>query len=287
MRTRDIRDDEFDAAADLFFESLSDLVSRHNAPPPRRTHDVVVGGYRHVAATGIFRVATLDERIVALACATMRERQWFLSGFWARPELRLHGVGGPLLREVFDEGKRRGATSFYVWASIDEAALAAYMKVGMLPGTQLFTFQSKPTRLPAQRAGYTSAPAKADEIAALDRELVGVERQVDHAYWNAHGFARRAVHRDGRVVGYYYLIDGIVGPAGWVSDIDGEETLGFAIREAASTHDTVALSIPGMNHVALPVALACGLRLVRMSHILWTSPIGHMDRYVPSGPMLF
>lgn len=186
-----------------------------------------------------------------------------------------------------EEGERRGAASFYVWASIDEAALAAYMKLGMLPGTQLFTFQSEPARLPAVRDGYASAAAARDAIASLDREVVGADRGVDHEYWDAHGFLRRVVTNQGRVVGFYYLIDGIVGPAAWASDVDGEEVLGSAIREAAAAHAVVALSIPGMNHVALRVALASGLRLVRMSHLLWTAPIGDMTRYVPSGPMLF
>ena len=186
-----------------------------------------------------------------------------------------------------DEGARHGATSFYVWASIDEAALAAYMKLGMLPGTQLFTFQSEPARLPAVREGYASAPGTYDAIAGLDREAVGVERRVDHEYWVAHGFARRVVTHRERVVGFYYLIDGLVGPAAWASEVDGEEVLGFALREAATSHSVVAMSIPGTNHVALRVALASGLRLIRMSHLLWTAPVGDMTRYVPSGPMLF
>ena len=246
----------------------------------------MVAGYRHVAKTGIFRVATIDDQPVALACATLRERQWFLSGFWAKPSVRLHGIGGPLLREVVDEGRRHGAESFYVWASVDEAALAAYMKVGMLPGTQLFTFQGEPTRLPAARAGYTTAPLTYDAIASLDRELVGVGREIDHSYWRERGFTSRVVMRDGGVVGFYYLVAGLIGPAGWVSETDGEETLGLAIREAAS-QGAVAITAPGMNHLALRTALSCGLRLIRTSHLLWTSPIGDMTRYVPSGPMLF
>ena len=287
MVNRDIRDDEFDAAADLFFESLTDLVRRHNSLPPRRTHDIVVGGYRHVAKTGIFRVAEFDGKIVALACATLRETQWFLSGFWARPDLRLRGIGGPLLREVFEEGRRRGAQSFYVWSSIDEAAMAAYLKVGMLPGTQLLTFTGEPRRLPAAFAGYTTSEFAYDEIAELERQVVGVSRAVDDAYWREHNFVARAVRRGGEVVGYYYLIDGIVGPCGWASDKVAEAVLGHAVRDAAAASPTVSLSVPGMDHAALRVALACGLRLIRQSHLLWTRPIGDMTRYVPSGPMLF
>jgi acetyltransferase (GNAT) family protein len=240
-----------------------------------------------VAETGIFRVAELDGRIVALACATMREAQWFLSGFWAAPDLRLQGIGGPLLREVFEEGRTRGAHSFYVWSSIDEAAIAAYMKLGMLPGTQLFTFTGEPRGLAAARNGLVAGEFEHREIVALERAVIGVPREVDDVYWREHGFAARAVRRGGELVGFYYLIDGIVGPCGWTSDEVAADVLGHAIRDAAASHDTVSLTAPGMNHAALRMALASGLRLIRTSHLLWSTPIGDMTRYIPSGPMLF
>jgi len=125
------------------------------------------------------------------------QAQWFLAGFWAAPDLRLQGIGGPLLREVFEEGRRRRATSFYVWASVDEAALAAYMKLGMLPGTQLITFTGRPRGLPGVRSGSTTDEFTYPDIAALERQVVGASREVDDAYWRERGFAAR---RGGTIV---------------------------------------------------------------------------------------
>lgn len=283
---RAIRDDEYPAAARLFLASLEDLAKRLNASvDPRSPEDVAIG-YRHVGQSGIFRVAEIDGRLVALACATMRERQWFLSGFWTAPDVRLHGIGGPLLREVRDEGRRRGATRFSVWSSPDTPAIASYMKLGMLPGTQLFAFGGSVIHGVSAQGHWSTAPIEPEVVAALDRGLVGVRRDEDHRYFAGHGFSGALVLRDGAPAGYFYVHDGAIGPAGWRADDDADGVLALALA-AAARHGEVQLTAPGVNHRAIEMALRCGLRLVRTSHLLWTEPIGAMERYLPSGPLLF
>lgn len=287
MANRAIRDDEFPAAADLFFDALEDLTTRLNMPAPHRDRELVAHGYRYVARTGIFRVAAAEDRLAAIACATLRGGQWFLSGFWTDPARRLSGIGGPLLREVWDEGVRAGARCFYVWSSPDLPAIASYMKLGMLPGTQLFAFAGRPD-VPAVSPSVDAEPLTPERIASLDRELVGVRRDDDHRYWLERAGARgRLVTIGGDAVGYYYAHGGTIGPAGWVTDAAGEPLLRHALADAARDGTDVQLTVPGSNHLAVRLSLASGLRLVRVSHLLWTAPIGHMDRYIPSGPLLF
>lgn len=270
----------------LFVDALTALAQRHSlAAPPAELVDEEEAGYAFVARTGIFRVAAIGERIVALACAIVRERQWFLSGFWADPSLRQQGIGGPLLREVWDEGLRRGCRVQLVWASVDPTAIASYMKLGMLPGSQLFAFAGTP-RLAEVAAEM--GPLSAQRAAEIDRPVRGVAREVDHAWWLSEPRnTARLVTRGGRSLGYFYAAKGRVGPVAWLAPADGATVLGAAIREAAAQAPEVKVVIPGMNHAALRVALASGLRLERASHLLWTEPVGAMDRYVPSGPLLF
>lgn len=243
-------------------------------------------GYAYVARSGIFRVAAAGERLVSLACAIVRDDVWFLSGFWTDPSVQRLGIGGPLLREVWAEGQRRGARKFYVWASIDLTALASYMKMGMLPGTQLFAFSGAPRA--RTTPSLATEPLVPDAVAELDRLLVGVRRDGDHRYWLDREGARARVVRDGRdVAGYYYVHDGTVGPVGWARDDLGEAVLSLAVADAARDGKDVQLTAPGSNHIAVRFALASGLRLIRTSHLLWTEPVGAMQRYVPSGPLLF
>jgi hypothetical protein len=256
-------------------------------PAPHRDRELVAHGYRYVARTGIFRVAAVDGRLVALACAIVRGEQWFLSGFWTDPARRLGGIGGPLLREVWDEGARAGARSFSVWSSPDLTAIASYLKLGMLPGTQLFAFSGR-----ARPVGGSSLvraePLDPERVAGLDRELVGVRRDDDHRYWLDRDGARASVVLVGRdLVGYFYVHHGTVGPVGWSREDAGAPVLALALAEAARDAEEVQLTVPGTNHLAIRTALASGLRLVRTSHLLWTRPTGAMDRYIPSGPLLF
>lgn len=239
-----------------------------------------------MARTGIFWVAADDERLLALACATLRDDEWFLSGFWTRPAEQGRGVGGPLLRHVWDEGVRRGARRQFVWASGDPPAIASYLKLGMLPGSQLFAFKGVPRSSGPDDLETTALGP--EMTGAIDRAVRGISRIGDHRWWQEQaGYTGRAVTRGGRIVGYYYLHDGVIGPAAWLDDADGAPLLASAIAEAASTQPEVQLVAPGMNHLALRVALGAGLRLVRTSHLLWTEPFGQMERYVPSGPLLF
>lgn len=284
---RAIRDDEFPAAASLFYDALADLTARRGMEAPHRDVDLVARGYRYVARSGIFRVAVVEGRLAAIACAIVRGPQWFLAGFWADPALRLRGIGGPLLREVRDEGERSGARVFYVWSSPDEAAIASYLKLGMLPGTQLFTFIG-PLDAPPAPPAFATEPLTPERVSDLDRTLVGVRRDGDHGYWLDRAGARgRVVRRGDEVVGYYHVHDGVIGPAGWTRDDAGHGVLAAAFADAATDGKALQLSIPGMNHTALRFALASGLRLIRQSHLLWSAPVGDMARYVPSGPLLF
>lgn len=243
-------------------------------------------GYRFVASRGIFRVAEQEGRLVALACAILRDDEWFLSGFWTDPNVRGRGVGGPLLREVWDEGVRRGARRQFVWASIDPTAIATYLKFGMLPGSQLFAFSGMP--LPGAAPGLETRALTVDAASAIDRVIRGVGRAVDHEWWLGQpGRVARLVTARGKPAGYYYLAEGRIGPAAWLEADDGAAVLAQAIREAAAASDVVQLVVPGMNHVGIAAALGAGLRLERNSHLLWTEPVGRMEQYIPSGPLLF
>jgi len=273
-------------AAQLFVDSLTALTQRHNAPPPPpELVDEEEAGYAFVARTGIFRVATLAGRIVALACAIVREDQWFLSGFWADASVRQQGIGGPLLREVWDEGVRRGCRRQFVWASIDPTAIATYLKLGMLPGSQLFAFAGDPV---IDAARVQTRPLTTRDAAGIDLLVRGVPREVDHAWWLSEPRNDgRTVLRDGAPAGYYYAANGRIGPVAWLHARDGELVLAAALAEASSQARPVKIVVPGMNHSALGLVLRAGLRLERNSHLLWTEPFGRMEQYIPSGPLLF
>lgn len=280
--------DDMPACADLFLESWADLRARQNIPDDDPTPaPIMVAFYQHVLATGIFHVAEVDGRPAALACAILRGRQWFLSGFWARPGLQRRNIGMPVLRAVHQAGVEAGAAVFFVWASSDPTAMAAYMKMDMLPGSQILSF-SGTASLPAQGdLGIRTEPLAGSFAGDLDQPIWGARRAADHAYFAASGLQGRQVVQDGERIGYYYHISGAIGPAAWSQPQHAVPLLTAACAEATASGSAVRFYVPGPNHTAVRFALSSGLRLTGYSHLLQSGPFGRLDQYLPAGPGLF
>lgn len=276
------------AMSDVFLKAISDLYARYNVSavvPPR---SAVLAGYEHVRSTGIFHVAELDNEIIAIAGAVLRRNVWYLSAFWAHPDRQRKGIGMPLLRQVWNEGKKAGATRFFTWSSIDSTAMAAYMKLGLLPGSQIMQFEGTPNRLPAEPAGYQVLDLERPVALTLDEEIPEIYRPADHDFWvNQAGLLGRQVIHNGQVAGYYYLGKGGIGPAAWRNPKDAGHIMTLAFAEGIESASAIRLAIPGSNHAALRYALEAGLRLTGFAHLLTSRPFGRLDQYLPSGPSLF
>ncbi len=265
------------------------MYARHNImlpPPPRAAIEQM---WPHIMKTGIFRVAERDGELVGICHAIVRDKLWFLSGFWARADLVGGGVGGPLLRAVWQEGVRAGAEKFFVWSSPDQTAMASYLKLGMLPGYQQFTFAGPGDALPVAPADYEVEPLTLDLACALDEQIRATRREVDHRFWLAQPqLTARQVIRNGRAVGYFYLTGDAVGPAGWVAPEHAEALLTLAGRAAHEAAGGITLRVPGINHDAIRFAFAHGLKLAAgYSHLFMNAPFGKLDQYLPSGPSLY
>ena len=193
----------------------------------------------------------------------------------------------PLLRAVCEAGKRAGATTFFVWSSVDLPAMAAYMKMGMLPGTQIMRFEGTPALPDAQIAGYKVRPLDKGFATRLDRILLGTARAADHDYLKRVGFQGRQVLRGELNVGYFYVDGGVVGPVAWNAPRHAQSMISLACRAALESSPSITLRVPGMNHGALNFALKSGLRLTGYSHLLMSAPFGRLEQYLPSGPSVF
>jgi GNAT superfamily N-acetyltransferase len=286
VRYRAAREEDTGPALDLFVGTLRDMLARNGIDPGELQRDEWRYGYPHVFRSGIFRVAEDDGELVAICHAIVRGPLWFLSGFWTRPDRQRGGIGGRLLGEVWDEGRARGASTFFTWSSIDITAMATYLRRGMLPGYPILNFVGEPAL--ATPDATEVAPLTLAMTSALDRDVIGTTREIDHGFWQAEpGRIGRAVVRDGKPLGYYYVRAGTIGPAAWSASADAGAVLGRALAEAHAQSAIVRLRALGTSHDTIRFALASGLRLAGYSHLLTTAPFGHLERYAPSGPTLF
>jgi len=90
-----------------------------------------------------------------------------------------------------------------------------------------------------------------------------------------------------RVAGYFYVKDGVIGPAAWLEPAHGDALLSHALQRASAQASEVKLVALGSNQTAIRHASEAGLRLVSASHFLASSAFGKLDCYLPSGPVLF
>lgn len=287
VRYRPVTEAEVPEAVDLFLTTMTDMHSRQGQqrkPPDRALRE---SEYRHIYRTGIFHVAEVDGRLGAVCNSIVRDGIWFLSGFWVHPELQNRRIGGPLLRQVWEAGAAAGAHTFCVWASSDPTAMAAYMKLGMMPGHQIMVFGGPVANPPEAPYGYQAQPLAMETAMRLDLQVRGAAREVDHRYWlEERGLTGRQVMQGGEPVGYYYLDKGALGACGWLAPEHGDPVLALALREAAGVGDTL-LAIPGVNHAAIQMAYRAGVRFQRFAHFLTTRPFGQMDRYIASGTAFY
>lgn len=287
---RPARAEELPATVELFLTSVAEMYARQGIKNPLPERSAIELLYAYIFRTGIFHVAEIEGRLAAICHAIVRDRLWFLSGFWALPELQGKRIGGSLLKHVRAEGERLGAQKFFTWSSTDLTAMASYMRAGMLPGYQVLTFTGAPDKLPERPAGYEVEALALSTATRLDEQLRETAREIDHRFWQTEsGHEGRQVLRCGEVVGYYYFNHGAVGPAAWTSAEHAEGLLTLACLEAAAREEVrqLRLMTPGINHAALRFALQAGLRLTAYAHLLTTAPFGRMEQYIPSGPSLF
>jgi GNAT superfamily N-acetyltransferase len=285
---RRLRREEVPSAADVFLISVAELARQHGLPAPvSYTRASVVPAYEHLLETGIFEVAELDGKIVGIAAAVVRDALWFLAMFWVLPEYKLRGIGRPLLERVQRLGDEQGASVRCVWSSIDFAAVASYLKLGMLPGGPIFTFAGPLPNPPAAPPNTRLRELDSRHASAIDRVVRGSARELDHAFWRARGLPAYQLEVEQRVAGYFYVKEGAIGPAAWLEAADGEALLSHAFSRASEQASDVKLIALGSNQTAIRRATEAGLRLVSASHFLSSAAFGKLDRYLPSGPALF
>ena len=288
---RAARPEDVAVADEIHRVTRDQMLTRNNLPVPQ--HDPATGraDFQHVLETGIFEVAEVGGRVAAVCHAVVRDQVWFLSSFWVLPEFQNRGIGGPLTRRVTDAGEAQGAGGFCVWSSVDPTAIATYMKLGMMPGTQLLKFSAveEHASLPAVPDGYEKRPLEPEDAMPIDRVVRATAREVDHRFWAGQSFRRgRLVLHRGKPCGYYYILDsGDVAPAAWLAPVDGDAVLTLACRDGLDQAGKTGLKFVGSNHQAIRFALQSGFQFDGYSHFLTTSPFGKLDQYVVSGPLLF
>jgi GNAT superfamily N-acetyltransferase len=310
---RPARPDELPACAEVWRDGINDYSRRLNQPdvPPEAAS--LLRLYAHLQSTDPerFVVATTppedpgdEERVVGFAAALMRERLWFLSMLFVRPELQGAGVGRTLLARV---APREGEASFRSTAtdSAQPIANALYASQGIVPRVPLLNLIGLPQQpdafgaLPSGivptafvdlvgGAGGDGHRRLANEVDTLDREVLGVAHPLDHRWLRQENRSGWLYHGpDGSVVAYGYATEaGRIGPVAVRDEALLAPIIGH-LSSAVIPRGAFALWLPGTADRAIVPALHAGFRLDQFPVLLcWDRPFADLARYLPISPGL-
>lgn len=271
--------------------------------------------HAHLLATdpSLFWVATRPdgsdasggERVIAFAAAARRGPTWFLSMLFVRPGEQSRGLGRRLLDRILpiDGVVRAVATD-----PAQPMSNGLYASVGMVARVPAFNLVGRPTRPEAleplpkgivaagpveEPAGTaperaTPDPAVAAEIDELDRETLGFDHAVDHAFLRRGG-RMCFTYRDaaGRLVGYGYT-----SAVGRIGPVAVRATLPLAsvvadLLTSVPPRGASAVWVTGQAGPTIEMLVRAGLRIEGFPVLLgWNRPFAAFDRYIPTSPGL-
>lgn len=258
--------------------------TRPAAAPPRFL------GFRVNALTndpGGFWVAEADGGLVGFGIAVQREHVWYLAALHVRPAYQSRGVGTEIVRRALQIAPPGSLLTVGADARTP-VSNALYGRFGMFPEMTLLELSGPAGPAQAGETGLLKpgAPA-ANDLASIDRAVLGYARLQDHAFWGSVPNLRGCtVAREGRAVGYAYVqADGAIGPIAVLDPADLAPALDASIALSASLGATRArVRIPGAARAAIGGLLTRGWRYGDgMTVVLTTAPWGRWDRYVTSG----
>ena len=265
----------FDAAAGWLNERYRPDSDRPFPPPTQREHL-----YRHLLDTGGVFVAE-DPDPVGFSAAIIREGVWFLSLLWVLPDHHGAGAGSALLDETLAWG--RSAKAFSVIASPYPVAQLIYLRASMFP-LWVQVDLAGPRAKDVPDGLEPLAPPDQDWVDDIDREVRGVARPEDHAFWQraARGFILR---RGDQRIGYVYAWpDGKVGPGAVVDAAD--VPLLLKAGQAMAEGDLATVAVPSTNWPALRELIHQGFRPIGSNTFMASRPLGDTARYISSGGAL-
>jgi len=243
-------------------------------------------------------VAEAAGEVVGFAAATVRGRHWYLSYLFVRPEWQGAGIGSRLLRAIHASGVRRGCDVFSTAPSADPRAVAAYLRLGMVPAMPALVLEATEPAFPplpwgddleavAFGSGDEAAIATVGDIDAFAR---GVRRPEDHLRWLEEG-ARGLLllRREGATPAGYALLrpepgeTWRIGPAAALDADRVDDVVTRALHAASKIELDVRrwrVAVPGENREGLARLLAARFRPARLAPMLASGPIGRWDRYL-------
>lgn len=287
-------------AFDIFVPTIDDLGRRTGGTANNTAGDIDAAWvtrrplFEHLAATADrwwFAEEEATGRAIGYARSIVRDGVRELTEFFVLPEAQAGGIGRELLERAFPDD---GAVHRSIVATIDPRAIARYLRTG-LPSPVGMAFVEGPPHaieLPTDlvRSAIDPDAVPVEELAAIDRQVVGFARDADHR-WLARERPSWLYRREGEAVGYGYhpIRPAWGGPYAAVDPADLPVLLADGETAAAAAgHATVTFDLALTARAAWQHVLGRGLRIDPFVMFLFTDgPTDGLEGYCLTSPPFF
>ena len=234
-----------------------------------------------------FEVAERAGEIVGYARTINAGGQRELTDFFVLPEVQASGVGKELLKRAFPPGAKYRS----IIATTDISAQALYMKAGLYPYTNIYSFVKAPEarsyQTDLQIVPVTYSRSTLHQLAVIDAEILEIRRDAKHEFLLGQKTCF-IYYRNNRPVGYGYT-GKMAGPFALLNSSDYPAILAHAETYATSqAYEKFNVNIPTTNSTVVRYAMENGFRLDDFSCVLMLEkPFGRFENYAVSVPMYF
>lgn len=292
--------EDLERADALVVACINDLTSRHGFGPVAESRPPQFQLFSLEDDPDGLWVAEEADRILGFAWSWACDDLWFLSQLFVSPDHQGRGIGGEMLKRMFDHAGKRGATNrVLITFSFNVVSQGLYIRNGIIPRFPIYNFSVSRERLAsgAQSGQFRQMPlfhhvalentaSHLRSLAGIDAQVLGVSRDKHHKFLLSDS-ARRGFlfNSDGNDIGYAYISGGHVGPLA-VSDpgfLGGvfDAALNLAAESGSAQ---VSAFIPGTSDVALKLAAERGMQITLPMLLMSTREFGNWDRYLPRNP---
>lgn len=209
----------------------------------------------------------------------------------------MHGIGWQLLTEAAKEAG--DVTRSGLLEPSELGGIAFFLRRGVALQTPVaqvagpIPHENEVARMAAGEYRFRTEPldpvAHRGALGALDREVRGSARPLDHLYFSEHGrgfiFAR-----DEEITGYVYVWpSGRIGPMAVASQTYSVQFLAFALGALRQTYGAswCTVLVPGTNIRVMRAAMRAGLTIDAVRLFAGDGAMLDLSRYVAFHPLLF
>jgi GNAT superfamily N-acetyltransferase len=243
--------------------------------------------FEHLArSSDEYWVAEREGKIVGYARSILRDGVRELTEFFVHPKEQAAGLGKELLAKAFPADAKNGI----IIATQDTRAQMRYMKSGVLARFPISEFSCKPEAVEFSSdlrfEAISETPENLARLAAIDKQVLGHERSVDHQFLltERQGFL---YWRKDALVGYGY-VGFRSGPFAVVDAADFQAVLSHAETEASKQHESFSIEIPMMNRGAADFVLQRGYKLDPFyTFFMSKHALGNFENYIFTSPPFF